>query len=309
MSESLSLHAPEDRRTKPQNDRLSNVILRLVKGGPEQQAIEAGEIDAVVDYSDGRVILFPVARRALCAPRSAPKGESAAEPVANSLLAALTRSEYQRLRPFLVPVTLTSGEVLYEPGTAIKDVYFPVDCVVSLQAAAKSRRTLEVGLVGFEGMVGTSLAMGVNVSSLYALVQTGGTALRMSGECFRKAIDTNRPLRRELNLYIHTELDRAKQTAICSTFHLIEERLASRLLMARDRVRSNRVYLTQKFLSGVLGVRRESITEAAIYLQKRRLISYNRGNISILNLRGLESASCGCYGVSETHNNKGIHAD
>lgn len=293
MSKSSS---PEDRN--PPNDRLGNVMLRLVKGGPEQQAIEAGEIDAVIDYTDGKIILFPAARRALRAPRatrSAAEGESAPEPVANSLLAALARPEYQRLRPSLESVTLRPGEVLYEPGTAIRDVYFPVDSVVSLLAATKSRRTLEVGLVGFEGMVGTSLAVGVNVSPLRALVQTGGTAMRVSEARFRKALHTSRTLRNELNLYIHTELARARQAAVCGSFHLIEERLASRLLMTRDRVRSNRFYLTQMFLAGVLGVRRESITEAAIDLQKRRLITYNRGNISILNLPGLKSASCGCF--------------
>ncbi len=293
MSDSSSSYAPEVARTKRQDEQLSSVLLRLVKGGPEQQAVEAGEIDAVIDYSGSNVILFPAARQAL---RPAAAGESAYEPVANSLLAALTRREYQQLTPSLEPVTLTSGAVLHEPGEPIRFVYFPVDCVVSLLATPKGRRTVEVGLVGFDGMVGTSLALGVNVSSLRARVQIGGTALRMPQARFTRTVQESQTLRHELNLYIYSELTAARQTAVCSTFHQIEERLASRLLTTSARARSDRFYVTQESLAGVLGVRRESITQAAIGLQRRRLITYHRGNLRILNRQGLEAASCHCYG-------------
>ena len=293
MSDSSSPRAPEAGRTKRQDERLSSVLLRLVKGGPEQQAVDAGEIDAVIDYSHSNVILFPAARHAL---RPAATGDSASEGAANTILVALTRREYQRLAPSLDPVTLTSGEVLHEPGEPIRFVYFPVDCVVSLLATPKGRRTVEVGLVGFDGMVGASLALGVNVSSLRARVQMGGAAFRVPQARFTRVLQESRTLRNELNLYIYAELTAARQTAVCSTFHLIEERVASRLLMISARVRSDQFYVTQESLAGVLGVRRESITQAAVGLQKRRLITYHRGALRILNRQGLEAASCHCYG-------------
>ena len=295
MSDSSSSYAPEVARTKRQDEQLSSVLLRLVKGGPEQQAVEAGEIDAVIDYSGSNVILFPAARHAL---RPTAVDEFTCEPVANRLLAALTALEYQQLTPSIEPVPLTSGAVLHEPGEPIRFVYFPVDCVVSLLATPKGRRTVEVGLVGYDGMVGTSLALGVNVSSLRARVQIGGSAFRVPRAHFTRVLRESGTLRHELNLYIYAQLTAARQTAVCSTFHRIEERVASRLLMTSVRVRSDQFYVTQESLAGVLGVRRESITQAAVGLQKRRLITYHRGNLRILNRQGLEAASCHCNGGS-----------
>jgi CRP-like cAMP-binding protein len=293
MSDSSSSPVTEDVQVMRQDEKLSSVLLRLVKGGPEQQAIEAGEIDAVIDYSDSNVILFPAARHAL---RLAAAGESAYAPVANNLLAALTHPEHQRLAPSLEPITLTSGAVLHEPGEPIRFVYFPIDCVVSLLATPTARRTVEVGLVGFDGMVGTSLALGVNVSSFRARVHIGGTAYRVPQTRFTNTLKDSQTLQHELSLYIYAELTAARQTAVCCTFHLIEERVASRLLMTSARVRSDRFFVTQESLAGVLGVRRESITQAAVGLQKRRLISYHRGYLRILNRQGLKAASCHCYG-------------
>lgn len=293
MTDSSLSQGPEDVRTKRQHDKLSRALLRLVKDGPEQRAIEAGEIDAVIDYSDSKVILFPAAQHTL---RPAVAGEPAYGSIANNLLANLTHREFQRLAPSLERITLASGTVLHEPGEPIRFVYFPVDCVISLLAMPKGRRTVEVGLVGFDGMVGTSLALGVNLSSLRARVQIGGTAFRVPQAHFTSALQESQTLRHELNLYIYAELAAARQTAVCSTFHLIEQRVASRLLMTSARVRSSVFFVTQESLAGVLGVRRESITEAASSLQKRGLISYRRGNLSILNRRGLEDASCHCHG-------------
>jgi len=293
MSDRSSSHSPQESQLKWPDEHLSSLLLRLVDGGPEQQAIEAGEIDAVIDYSDSNVILFPAARDALA---STAAEALVAERVTNNLLAALTHREYQQLAPSLEPVTLTTGDVLHEPGEPIRYVYFPIDCVVSLLATPKARRTVEIGLVGFEGMVGTSLALGVNVSSLRARVQIGGAAVRVQQTRFTNVLRDSQTLRNEIDLYIYAELTAARQTAVCSTFHLIEERVATRLLMTSARVRSDRFYVTQESLAGVLGVRRESITEAAGGLQKRKLISYSRGNLRILNRRGLEAASCHCYG-------------
>ncbi len=292
MTVSSRSHAPEDVQTKRQDEKMRRLLLRLVTGGPEQRAIEAGEIDAVIDYTDSNVILFPAARQAL---RPAAAGDSTSEPVANNLLAALTHRDYQRLAPALEPVALMSGAVLHDPGEPIRFIYFPVDCLVSLLATPTGRRTVEVGLVGFDGMVGTSLPLGVNVASLRARVLVGGTAFRVPQARFMSALQDSETLRHELNLYIYGELTAARQAIVCSTFHLIEERLASRLLMTSARVGSNLIFVTQESLAGVLGVRRESITEAASRLQKRRLISYRRGNLRILNKQGLEAASCHCH--------------
>lgn len=278
--------------TSPGKPRLEQVLLWLVDGGPERQAIEAGEIDAVIDYTDKKVILFPAAERAL---RSTSKPTSTGEPHANRILAALPSPEYRCLQHALEPVMLTAKEVLYEPGEPIRYVYFPLDSVISLLATVGSRRVLEVGLVGFEGMVGIPITLGVDVPSVRAMVHVPGAAMRVPEAQFREAYEKNRTLRHELTSYVYAELAMARQVAACSAFHTIEQRLACRLLMTGDRVQSDRFPLTHELVAYALGVRRESITGAAGRLQKRGLIAYHRGNIQILNARGLQSASCGCY--------------
>ncbi|MDH3286929.1 MAG: Crp/Fnr family transcriptional regulator [Betaproteobacteria bacterium] len=218
-------------------------------------------------------------------------------PVANSLLAALPRKNYLRLLAGLEPVTLTFGEVLYEPGQSIRHIYFPNDSVVSLLTLVDGHLALEVGLVGREGMVGIPLALGIGVSSVRALVQGSGTAMRMKSERFRKEFRQSPPLQREVHRYTHVLMAQVTQTAACNRFHVVEARLARWLLMTRDRVRSDQFRLTQEFLAHMLGVRRVGVTEAAGALQQRELISYSRGNISILDQRALEAASCQCYRV------------
>jgi len=275
------------------------MLPRLVRGGPEQQAIEAGEIDAIVDHASSNVILLPAARRAL---REAERRASAAAqeavsgaPIANRLLAAIPRAEYQSLLAGLEPLTLKSGEVLHEPGIPISYVYFPVDCVISLLTTVGDERALEVGLVGREGMVGISLALGMDVSSVRARVQTTGTALRMNAARFNETFQKCLPLQRELYRYAHAKLALARQTIACNCFHAIEARLARWLLMTSDRVQMERFFLTQSVLADTLGVRRSTVNQAAGSLQHRKLISYSRGHIRILDRKGLEAASCRCY--------------
>jgi len=151
-------------RAAPVSAVLRRALGQLPNGGPERQAVEAGEIDAVIDYGSAQVIAFPAARRAL---RDAARRTDAARqeakldaPVANRVLAALPRAEYQQLLPGLEPVTLKFGEVIHEPGAPIRHVYFPIDCVVCLLAGTKGQRAVETGLVGYEGMVGIALALG-----------------------------------------------------------------------------------------------------------------------------------------------------
>jgi len=216
-------------------------------------------------------------------------------PVANSLLAALPRMEYQRLLTGLEPVTLTFGEVLYEPGKPMRHVYFPTDSLVSLLTLVEGHMALEIGLVGREGMLGIPVALGINDSPVRALVQGTGTALRMTAARFRGEHEKSGPLYREVNRYIHERIVQITQTAACNRFHPVEGRLARWLLMTRDRMGSNHFRHTQELLGNMLGVLRVAVTKAASALQRRKLISYSRGEINILDGKGLEEAACPCY--------------
>lgn len=213
----------------------------------------------------------------------------------NSLLAALPRQSYRDLFPRLASVSLGFGEVLYEPGAAIRDVYFPGGSVVSLLTIVDRHKALEVGLVGYEGMVGIPLALGVGVSPVRALVQGAGAALRMKAGPFRNALEASAPLRQGLQRYTHSLMAQITQTAACNRFHGVEARLARWLLMTRDRVGDEEFTLTQEFLAHMLGVRRVGVTQAASALQRRGLIEYTRGRIRILDDAGLEAAACSCY--------------
>jgi CRP-like cAMP-binding protein len=217
--------------------------------------------------------------------------------VANSLLAALPDKVYQSLHARLEPITLSFGEVLYHPGETIRHVYFPTDTLVSLLTQAEGHQALEVGMVGREGMLGIPLALGVNDSPVSAVVQGAGMALRMTSAHFRKEFQQSVQLQREVYHYIYELMIQMTQTAACNRFHCVEARLARWLLMTRDRVRSNQFHLTQDLLSNMLGVRRVGITKAAGDLRQRKLISYNRGEISILDGDGLEAAACQCYQI------------
>ena len=278
---------------------LRSVLRRLPMGGPERQAVEAGEVDAVIDYGNANVIMFPAARRALrvAANRASAASRKAAleKPSVNAVLAALPRTDYLRLLSDLEPVTLEFGEVLHEMGDPIRYVYFPIDCVVCLLTGTAGQRTVETGLVGYEGVVGVSLALGVDVSSVRTEVQSAGTALRMSAAHFNSALLRCLPLQRELYRVANAKLAQARQAAACFASHSVEQRLACWLLMTSDRSRSQELLLTQEYLASVMNVRRESITFSVSPLQTRNLISCHRGRIRILDRAGLEAASCRCY--------------
>jgi CRP-like cAMP-binding protein len=216
-------------------------------------------------------------------------------PEANRLLAALPRKLREHLRANLERVVLTYGEVLYEPGEQIKFVYFPNNSLVSLLTLVDEHQALEVGLVGREGMVGIPLALEIAISPVRALVQGTGTAMRMKAALFLKELRQSHALQRELHGYTYTLMAQITQTAACNRFHVVEARLARWLLMTHDRMQSNPFRLTQEFLSHMLGVRRVGVTKAARTLQQYKLISYSRGNITILDRKGLEAACCSCY--------------
>jgi len=216
-------------------------------------------------------------------------------PAANSMLAALPRKQYQRLLTGLESVALTFGEVLHEPGERIQHVYFPSDSLVSLLTLVEGHLALEVGMVGSEGMVGVPLYLGTDVSPVRALVQGAGAAMRMKSARFSEEIRKSPQLQRELSRYTRALMAQITQTAACNRFHVVEARLARWLLMTRDRVRTDEFRLTHAFLGHMLGVRRVGVTTAARALQKRKLIAYSRGKISILDHRRLERAACSCY--------------
>lgn len=217
------------------------------------------------------------------------------EKPSNTLLAALPRACYEKLQPALTPVMLVFGDILYEPGKVMRDVYFPVNCLVSLLTVVEGHLALEVGMVGREGMVGVALALGIKESPMRALVQGGGPALRMGAARFTRELEHSPPLRRAINRYVHALMGQISQTAGCNRFHNVESRLARWLLMTRDRMGTPQFRMTQDFLATMLGVRRVGVTESASSLQRRKLIEYHRGTIHILDQRGLEAAACSCY--------------
>ncbi len=218
-------------------------------------------------------------------------------PVANSLLAALPRTDYQRMLRHLDEVTLRFGEVLYESQAPICHVYFPTNALISLLTIVEGHLALEVGLVGREGMLGISVGLGIDVSPVQALVQGKGTAMRMSVADLKRQMLQSVALREALHRYTYQLMAQVTQTAACNRFHVVSARLARWLLMTRDRVRSTEFHLTQEFLGHMLGVRRVGVTKAATALKQRKLIRYSRGNIAILDERGLERASCKCYEI------------
>lgn len=213
----------------------------------------------------------------------------------NLLLAGLTAADRRRLMAHCEPVELGFEEVLCEAGDRIRHVYFPTASFVSLISVVDKGSNLEVGLVGAEGMLGSSLLLGVEVASLRALVQGAGPALRMDATQFSRELKRSPAMRDRLNLYLFVLIAQLTQMAACARYHVVEARLARWLLMTHDRAQSNEFRLTQEFLAYMLGVRRAGITRAASNLQKRRMIRYSRGKMRILDSRGLEGVSCECY--------------
>jgi len=220
-------------------------------------------------------------------------------PIKNRLLAALSSEDRLRLLGDTAALDLNLSETLSESGAHIHHVYFPVDSVISLITPGISREQLEVGLVGNEGMFGLPLLLGIRVSPLRAVVQGAGRAWRIDAGHFLRVIESHASIRQALNRYLYVFLAQLMQTATCTRFHLVEARLARWLLMSRDRAHSSHFHITHEFLARLLGVRRVGVTSAASALQRRDLIRYKRGDVAVLDARGLERAACPCYAIDK----------
>jgi CRP-like cAMP-binding protein len=212
------------------------------------------------------------------------------------LLAALAPNRYRQLERGLEKVELQFGQILHEPGRPPRYVYFPTDSLISL-IVANGGSALEVGLVGKESMVGIPLALGQPASPVRALVQGEGSAMRMSADRFTKELERNGGLKREIDRCTYVAMTTAMQIAYCNNRHVLASRLARWLLMVRDRLGRDQFRMTQEFLAVMLGVRRAGVTGAAGALQRRRLIRYSRGKVTILQPDALRAAACSCYTV------------
>lgn len=216
-------------------------------------------------------------------------------PVTNGLIAGLPRADRNRILGRCSTVDLAFGEILCDPDEVLRHVYFPLDGFISLVKIVGATQRLEMGLVGNEGMLGATLALGINTAPLRGVVQGSGTSLRMTAAQLRRELVDSPALARRLNRYLYVFLAQLSQTAGCNRFHEVESRLARWLLMTHDRAHKDNFELTHHFLADMIGVRRSAVTIAAGGLKKRKLITYSRGNITILSRRGLEAAACDCY--------------
>lgn len=213
----------------------------------------------------------------------------------NRLLATLPRQEYERLLPYFELVRLTPGRILYNVGDTVHYAYFPKGGMISLLSITQAGRTVEVGMIGNEGMTGIPTVLRCNVAPYQIMVQFAGNALRIRADVLKAEIKRSIQLQEILLCYTHALLIQIAQSAACNRFHTIEARLCRWLLVSRDRVLTDTLPLTQEFLSHMLGVPRTSVTAVAHLLQERKLIRYSRGKIVILNRANIENQSCECY--------------
>ncbi len=214
----------------------------------------------------------------------------------NHLLASLPRDVYEKLAPHFQYVSLKQGQRLYEPGETIQDIYFPIDCLISITITMSDGAIVETGMIGCHEMLGINVFLGGReTTQTESAVQIPGSAIKADAQMWRKEFDCNQELRNVLLSYAQAFIVQVSQTAACNRTHLLEHRLARWLLEAQDRINSNELRLTHEFIATMLGVRRAGVTQAAQNLQDRGLIQYSRGRIHIINQGGLEAFSCECF--------------
>jgi CRP-like cAMP-binding protein len=218
-------------------------------------------------------------------------------PLPNHLLAALPDKDLALLTPHLELVPLALGQMLYEPGGQMRHAYFPTTSIVSLHYVTESGASAETAGVGKEGMVGISLFMGGDTTSSSAVVQMAGHAYRVDRHVLKQEFDRAGALQRLLLRYTQALMTQMAQTAACNRHHSVEQQLCRWLLLTMDRMPTAELVMTQELVANMLGVRRESVTDAAGRLQNSGYIRYRRGHISVLDRAGLEGRACECYGV------------
>lgn len=217
------------------------------------------------------------------------------EPVSNLLLASFPRYERGRILARCEPINLAYGTLLCEPDRLYRDVYFPLTACIALVDSLRGHPPLEMLSIGNEGMLGATLLLGVSTVPLRAIVQSSGRAWRLPASLLQRELADSPNLRRAIGRYLYATIKQISQTAACNYFHEVGPRLARWLLIAHDHAHADCFHLTHQSMADMLGVQRSAITIAAGALQKKNLIRYTRGEIHILNRRGLEEASCECY--------------
>ena len=215
----------------------------------------------------------------------------------NRLLAALPERERARLIPQLEILTLFAKETIYEAGEEMNYVYFPLDCIVVLISAVESKATVEVGLIGNEGLVGAPILLGAKHSTSQALILTEGKALRLPASVFRKEAKRSSRMRELMLTYANALLAQSERLAACHRYHTPQARLARVLLMIDDRLDTAELHITQNLLARLLGTRRATVTQAANQLQDSKLIESLRGRIRILDRIELAKVACSCYAI------------
>ena len=223
--------------------------------------------------------------------------QSPHDPRQNRLLAALPAAQYAHVFAQLELVPMALGQMLYEPGTQMRHAYFPTSSIVSLHYVTESGASAETAGVGNEGVVGVPLFMGGDSTTSSAVVQTAGHAYRLERSLLKQEFDRGGLMQRLLLRYSQALLTQMAQTAVCNRHHSVEQQLCRWLLLTLDRLPERELVMTQELMASMLGVRRESITDAAGKLQSAGYLRYHRGHISVLKRSGLETRACECYGV------------
>jgi CRP-like cAMP-binding protein len=219
------------------------------------------------------------------------------DPRQNHVLDALPPEERDRLIPFLKLVPMPLGKVLYESGAALRHIYFPTDSIVSLLYIMQDGASGEIAVVGNEGAIGVSLFMGGETTPSRAIVQSAGHAYRLTGARLKQEFIRHGEMLHVLLRYTQSLITQMAQTAVCNKHHSLDQQLCRWLLLSLDRLSDNELKMTQELIANMLGVRRESVTEAAGKLQKLGAIKYVRGTITVLDRPRIEALSCECYGV------------
>jgi CRP-like cAMP-binding protein len=218
-------------------------------------------------------------------------------PQHNHLLNALPPEALGRILSRLEPVAMPLGEVLYEPGTRLRHVYFPTTSIVSLLYVMENGAAGEIAVVGNEGIVGVVAFMGGDMTITRALVQSAGHGLRLHVDALKEEFNRAGPMLHLLLRYTQALITQMAQTAVCNRHHSVDQQLCRWLLMSLDRLHSNELVMTQELIANMLGVRREGVTEAAGKLQSAEIIQYHRGHITVLDRARLEARVCECYAV------------